>query len=76
MSSSCGPPDWNFGDLLQVLLDLCYFLAGIIKGLLGEVNHFPGCSRACTGLIQALGSQGTFFCIPWVYNEGGDARNG
>lgn len=29
---SCGIPDWNFVDLLQVLLDLSYLLAGIIRG--------------------------------------------
>ena len=31
VSSCCGLPDWNFVDLLQILLDFSYFLAGIIK---------------------------------------------
>lgn len=36
MSSSCGLPDWNFVDLLQVLVDLSYFLAGIINDCWGK----------------------------------------
>lgn len=32
MSSSCGVPDWDFVDLLQVLPGLFYFAAGTVKG--------------------------------------------